>query len=53
MAASTLELSSSTTKTIINEAISTHFSMGVTGMINATGISTASKVNSCLKALSS
>ena len=53
IAASTLELSNSTTKTRINEDISAHFSMGVMGRNNAIGVSTQSKVSSCRKALSS
>ena len=53
MAASTLELSNSTTKTNTSEVIRAHFSIGLIGIHNAMGVSTAKSVNSCLKALSS
>ena len=53
MAASTLELSNSTTNTMINEAIRAHFSSGLIGRKSARGVSNISSVSSCLKALSS
>lgn len=53
IAASTLELRSSTTNTMIKEVSSNDFSNRVTGNAKAMGASNTNRASSCLKALSS
>ena len=53
MAASTLELSNSTTKTMISDEIKSAFSRWLMGRKKARGVSRTNRANSCLKALSS
>lgn len=53
IAASTLELSNSTTKTMMSDDTKSAFSRWPMGRKKATGVSKANRLNSCLKALSS
>ena len=53
IAASTLELSNSITKTITNEEIRRAFSKRLIGITRAIGVRNANRVSSCLNALSS
>jgi hypothetical protein len=53
MAASTLELSNSTTKTMISDEIKSAFSKYPIGKKKVMGVSSTKRQSSCLKALSS